>query len=96
MLGSDGQREYNATMKQAVGRALRMGQLENRRVYVYQFFAKKTIDADLLEHRNRGVLRCTGAENGVEIADIFYESAGPGDYSSPAAKDLCRDDKEYA
>ena len=94
--GSDGQREYDAAMKQAIGRALRMGQMKDRPVHVYQFFAKKTVDVDLLEHRNSMILKDVGIEDGVEIAAFFDKSWGDGDYTSPCAQMLCRPDEEYA
>ncbi|KAG9239648.1 hypothetical protein BJ875DRAFT_514839 [Amylocarpus encephaloides] len=52
--GSDSQAKYEATMTQAIGRARRFGQ--SRTVKSYHFVATNTIDADVLEHRNKQCL----------------------------------------
>ena len=83
-------------MKQAVGRVLRMGQKAARPVHVYQFFAKKTVDVDLLEHRNSKIIKRVGVQKDVEYAGFFDRSQGKGDYASPCAEILCRPDDEYA
>lgn len=38
-------------MKQAIGRAVRYGQLN--KVHIYRFFTLSTIDVDILQHRER-------------------------------------------
>jgi len=73
-----------------------MGQKTNRPVHVYQFFAKKTVDADLLEHRNSMILKGVGVVDNVEVAAFVDKSWGKGDYTSPCAEMLCRPDDEYA
>ena len=48
------QDEYNATLTQAVGRALRQGQ--KKPVHVYQFLAVQTIDVNIVQMRRSKTL----------------------------------------
>ncbi len=49
-LASKTKHEYNASMTQAVGRAFRLGQEKD--VRVYHFFGEKTIEVNILEERS--------------------------------------------
>ncbi|KAG9241959.1 hypothetical protein BJ878DRAFT_569704 [Calycina marina] len=95
--GSDGQDVYDATMRQAVGRALRRGQ--NKPVFIHHYFAEKTVDVDLLEHRNRDqqVLRVTGTSVLCGRDCGWFPAGWPGDsLRSPCKEMLCKPDNDYA
>ena len=58
--GSHGQSKYEATMKQAMGRAIRYGQTEL--VKIYHLMTAYTVDVDVFEHRKQKIVTRDGSE----------------------------------
>lgn len=70
--GARAQATYDAAMTQALGRALRFGQ--QKHVHVYHFLTAETIDVDLYEKREMGVIKVGGQFTRTDPYEGFRHS----------------------